>query len=175
MKSLNDIDWNSWIPAESAVLCFVKSDEHVLLMRKKRGLGAGKINAPGGRIEPGETPEEAAIRETEEEVCIRPSGLIYTGDLFFQFTDGFSLRGYVFLGENYSGGVGETDEADPFWCTTEDIPFSQMWADDKLWLPKMLSGSFFSGHFLFDDDIMLDAYVETEELRKDRKPLFVRS
>ena len=33
-------------------------------------MGAGKVNAPGGHIEVGETPEECAIREAFEEVGI---------------------------------------------------------------------------------------------------------
>ncbi|MEM4548010.1 MAG: NUDIX domain-containing protein, partial [Thermofilaceae archaeon] len=42
-----------------AVLCFLLRDGEVLLIRKKKGFGAGKLVGVGGRIEPGETPEEA--------------------------------------------------------------------------------------------------------------------
>jgi len=171
MKKLTDIEWHTWVPAEHAVLCYIRNNGHVLLMRKKRGLGAGKINAPGGRIERGETPLKAAVRETEEEVCVRPSGMVYAGDLFFQFTDGYSLRGYVFLGTGYSGIPAETEEADPFWCPLEEIPYDKMWADDKIWLPEMLNGGFISGRFIFDGDTMLDSKVETEILRPERKAL----
>jgi len=38
------------------VLCFLLRDGEVLLIRKKRGFGAGKINGVGGRIEPSEMP-----------------------------------------------------------------------------------------------------------------------
>jgi 8-oxo-dGTP diphosphatase len=48
-------DWSVWQPTERANLCFVTRGDEVLLIHKKRGLGAGKINGPGGRIEPGET------------------------------------------------------------------------------------------------------------------------
>ena len=51
-------DWSTWQPHERANLCFVVRGEEVLLIHKKRGLGAGKINGPGGRIEPGETAAE---------------------------------------------------------------------------------------------------------------------
>ena len=62
------IDWSRWQPTELATLCFVIRDGQILLIHKKRGLGAGKINGPGGRIESGETAEQGAIRETQEEV-----------------------------------------------------------------------------------------------------------
>jgi 8-oxo-dGTP diphosphatase len=55
------MDWSTWTPRDRAVLLFVIRGGQALLIRKKRGLGAGKINAPGGRIEAGESPEEAAV------------------------------------------------------------------------------------------------------------------
>ena len=39
------------------------------------GLGAGKINAPGGKLEAGETALAAAIRETQEEIGVTPLAL----------------------------------------------------------------------------------------------------
>jgi 8-oxo-dGTP diphosphatase len=69
------MDWNSWIPRERANLCFILRHGRVLLIRKKRGLGAGKINGPGGKIEAGESALASAIRETQEEVGVTPVGL----------------------------------------------------------------------------------------------------
>ena len=56
------IDWSTWQPQMLATLLFIFRDGEVLLIRKKRGLGAGKINGPGGKIDPGETPEQCAVR-----------------------------------------------------------------------------------------------------------------
>ena len=56
-------------PIRATLLFLIdRSTDSVLLIRKKRGIGAGKINAPGGKIDPGETPAECAVRETREEV-----------------------------------------------------------------------------------------------------------
>src|ERR1035441_3997329 len=60
------IDWAAWKPTEYANLCFVMREGQILLIRKKRGLGVGKINGPGGRLEKGETALDSAIRETQE-------------------------------------------------------------------------------------------------------------
>ena len=65
---ISKINWQTWQPEEVATLMFVMTDNQVLLIRKKRGLGAGNINGPGGRIEPGESPMQCAVRETEEEL-----------------------------------------------------------------------------------------------------------
>ena len=39
---------------------------------KKRGFGSGKYNGIGGKIEKGEIPDEAMIRETKEEIKVTP-------------------------------------------------------------------------------------------------------
>ena len=150
-----DIDWNAWQPGDRATLLFVLRDDKILLIRKKRGLGAGKINGPGGRLEAGETPLQAAIREVEEELCITPSGINEHGTLAFQFVDGYKLFCSVFTASAFEGTPTETDEAIPLWFPTDAIPYDEMWADDILWLPRMLQGQYFRGTFLFDGDEML--------------------
>ncbi|MFP6630384.1 MAG: NUDIX domain-containing protein, partial [Myxococcota bacterium] len=65
-RTVAEIDWQAWTPSEYGTLCFVIRDGRILLIRKKRGLGAGKIVGPGGRVEPGETPLACAIREVQE-------------------------------------------------------------------------------------------------------------
>ncbi|HMP72745.1 MAG TPA: 8-oxo-dGTP diphosphatase [Kiritimatiellia bacterium] len=150
-----DIDWATWIPREQATLLFVIEPERILLIEKKRGLGAGKINGPGGRIDPGETPQQGAIRECQEELCITPGGVRKAGELWFQFTNGYSLRGHVFRADHFEGVPTETDEAKPLWTPLNDIPYHRMWADDRIWIPLMLKEQPFEGRFLFDDDAML--------------------
>jgi 8-oxo-dGTP diphosphatase len=155
-KLLTDIDWAAWKPDDVAVLLFVIRGGEALLIRKKRGLGAGKISAPGGRIEPGETPEEAAVRETREEVGVDATPPRRRGHLRFQFTAGYALECHVLSSDGCTGDAHETDEAAPRWTKLDAIPFDEMWADDRLWIPLMLAGRFFRGRFVFDGDAMLD-------------------
>ena len=149
------LDWSTWVPRERAVLTFVHRGGQLLLILKKRGLGAGKYNAPGGRIEAGETPEAAAVRETQEELCVTPTGLRPAGRLHFVFVDGYSLDCHVFTATDALGTATETDEAVPFWCATDSIPYPEMWADDRLWLPLLLEGRSFEIWCVFDGEIML--------------------
>lgn len=157
--TLAEINWNEWQPTEVATLLFVIRDDKILLIRKKRGLGAGKINGPGGKIETGETPLECAIRETQEELCITPKNVEFCGDLFFQFADGFSIRGYVYKADDFDGEPTETDEAIPLWFKLSKIPYEEMWADDDTWIPHMLEGTPFCGRYLFDGDHLLEQSV----------------
>lgn len=153
--SLSPVDWSSWKPRERATLLFVVRGGQVLLILKKRGLGAGKINGPGGRLDPGETPLACAIREVQEELRVTPTGVREAGELYFQFADGHSIHGYVFRADDCDGDPQETDEADPRWTPIDAIPYDRMWADDALWMPLLLAGRPFVGRFLFDGDRML--------------------
>ena len=162
-RTVDDIDWTTWQPEQDAVLCFVIHDGKVLLIHKKTGLGAGKVNAPGGRIEEGESSADAAVRECQEEVGLTPLNPQKRADLSFHFTDGFALHCSAYFAENYEGTPVETDEADPFWCEIGDIPFAQMWEDDAAWLPIALGGTPVVGRFIFDGDSMLSKDVQEVE------------
>ena len=158
-----DIDWSRWVPTERATLLFVIRDGNILLIEKKTGLGAGKINGPGGRIEEGETPLECALREVEEEVCVTPLDATPAGELRFQFRDGYALHGYVFRAEDCRGEARATREATPRWEPLDRLPFERMWPDDPLWFPYLLARQPFEGRFIFDGDRMLDAVVTGTE------------
>ena len=160
MTPISDIDWAAWIPQERAVLCFIFRVSEILLIHKKRGLGGGKMNAPGGKIEPGETPRDAAIRETQEEVGLTPFDPQPMGELFFQFTDGYSLHCITFRAEGCEGTPVETDEAVPIWTPLDAIPYDAMWADDREWLPLLISKRAFRGYYLFEGDTMLAQQIE---------------
>lgn len=159
-RKVDDIDWPAWQPHDRATLAFVLRAEEILLIRKKRGLGAGKINGPGGRLDPGETPAECAVREVSEELHVTPKELEHAGTLLFQFVDGYALHVEVFRARAHEGEARETDEAIPLWTPIDAIPFEEMWADDRLWFPHLLAGRFFAGRFLFDNDQMLDHQLE---------------
>ncbi|MBP7950487.1 MAG: 8-oxo-dGTP diphosphatase [Verrucomicrobiales bacterium] len=153
------MDWTHWQPGMRATLLFVVRDGEILLIRKKRGLGAGKINGPGGKIEPGETPLASALRETQEELCIEPTDPEEAGILRFQFTDGLALECHVFRATKFRGEAVETDEAIPRWTPVDAIPYQEMWADDALWLPLLLQRRKFQAWFEFDDETMLSHEV----------------
>jgi len=156
MKTLEDIDWESWTPRDPATLVFVVEQDRILLIRKKRGLGLGKVNGPGGKLDPGEDAVTCARRECEEELGIRVGELDCMGEHKFQFVDGYSIHCWVFRTFTYEGEAIETDEAVPLWTALDEIPYDEMWEDDRLWLPLLIQGQRFSARWVFDDDRMLD-------------------
>lgn len=156
MKSLNDVDWENWQAKDPATLVFVIRDGRILLIDKKTGLGKGKVNGPGGKVEKGESPEDCAVRECHEELGITVSGLQYCGQHKFQFVDGYSIHVWVYRTDQFEGVPTESVEARPLWVDLDKIPYEQMWEDDEIWLPMMLRGERFAGRWIFDGDRMLD-------------------
>lgn len=158
MKPKMGIDWREWRPDLHATLMFIvnRDRSEVLLIRKKRGLGAGKINGPGGKVDPGESALECAIRETEEELEVTALRPIKHGELWFEFTNGLRMLVHVYLAEDHAGEAQETEEAIPLWTGLSALPFEEMWEDDRFWLKELLiDRAKFTGKFLFEEDKLL--------------------
>jgi len=112
-------------------------------------------------MEPGETPLECAVRELEEEVGVQADDGQWGGEHRFQFVDGYTLHVDVYWTRTFRGTPIETDEAVPLWFEETDIPYHEMWEDDRLWIPHLLAGRCFSGRYVFDEDRMVDAVLHT--------------
>ena len=50
------------------VAAIIKKDNKILIASRKKGEFAGMFEFPGGKIEPGESGEQALIREIQEEL-----------------------------------------------------------------------------------------------------------
>ena len=150
---------SAWPADDLATLVFCLRGSQVLLIEKKRGLGAGKVNGPGGKLEPGESAADCARREVAEETGLIVGAVSARGELRFAFADGYRLRVFVFVSSDTEGSPHPTDEADPFWCERDAIPFERMWADDRLWLDRVLAGASVDGALDFDGDTLLAYHV----------------
>jgi len=135
-------------------LCFVVSDDEVLLIEKRRGLGEGWYNGPGGKREAGETIRECAIREVREEVGIDVDtpALSKAGELTFRLDGDPQLHCHVFRTDRFDGEPRPSEEARPEWFALDEVPYDQMWDDDRYWLPLVLEDRTFRGWFRFDAD-----------------------
>ena len=142
---------------------FIYENSSLLLAMKKRGFGEGRWNGYGGKVKPGETIEETAIRETDEEIGLKVRELEKRGVIDFIFEDRPNeiLEVHFFRVKNYSGEPIETEEMRPQWFHVDNIPLDKMWPDDKYWLPLFMGGKKFKGKFIFEgQDKILDYKLE---------------
>jgi 8-oxo-dGTP diphosphatase len=137
-------------PAYPATLCYPIVDGEVLLIRKQRGLGAGKIVGPGGTVEPDETPRECVVREVREEVGVEVEPR-KVGELDFRMGGEPETFAYVYRADTIDGDPRPSPEAVPAWYSVDDLPYREMWPADRRWVPLLLDDEYFEVIVGMDD------------------------
>jgi hypothetical protein len=74
------------------------------------------------------------------------------GETLFIYEDGTEINSHVFLCKQWQGEPSESEEMAPEWFDLDKIPYDQMWATDKNWMPVILSGKSVKAVFYFNAD-----------------------
>ena len=113
---ISEIKMDQSDPWAAAVL--VIYDGRILCASRSGGEG---ICGPGGKIEAGETPEEAAVREAQEEFHITPHNLIHIGDYKGSLGRYLPCRMYF---TDWFSGIPEADGNEMLnaeWMTLQEL------------------------------------------------------
>ncbi len=143
---------------QATLLFLVRKDEQgleqICLAMKKRGFGAGRYNGAGGKVEVGESVEDATKRETKEEVGVEVIAMKKCAELTFEFAlkPDWNQVVHAYIATDWEGEPTESEEMKPEWFYTVDIPYASMWPDDILWLPQSLAGKYVTGNLLFGEN-----------------------
>jgi 8-oxo-dGTP diphosphatase len=153
-------------PYITTICYLINKKGEVLLQNKARGFGQGKWNGPGGKVDPGETPEEAIIREVEEETGIKINKLIKRGEHEFIFPHDLSINNYtyIYISDNFEGEPENKGEGELRWYALDDIPLEKMWDDDRYWLKDALNGRQVDMRFYFNKDNKVEKFEEIKKL-----------
>ncbi len=144
---------------KQATLCLLLRDSpepQVLMGFKKTSLGKGYYNFPGGKKASTDlTMEACAARELYEEMNVRVARevLVKKGELTFQWPKQLSERDqvvHVYVTHVWSGDPVETLEMKPLWAPLANMPYENMWAADKIWVPHVLQGAHVTGRFSYN-------------------------
>lgn len=144
-------------------LCLVRANSQILLGYKKRGFGANRWNGFGGKLGEGETVLEAAHRELVEECGIVGKNFREAGLMRFHIAhEKLEIEVHLFEVSDFEGEPVETEEMRPQWFYENELPFDQMWPDDRFWFPYFLERRKFNAEFFFKDTNQLIDYKITE-------------
>jgi ADP-ribose pyrophosphatase YjhB (NUDIX family) len=134
-------------------LCFLIKENKILLAMKKRGFGKNKWNGYGGKNQENEKIRKTAKRETLEEIKVKITKMEKMAVLIFKFINKpeWNQKCFVYKASEWNGKPKESEEMKPKWFNFEKIPYEKMWADDKIWLPKILENKKVRGKFWFDE------------------------
>src|SRR5687767_7036372 len=116
-------------PLRQATLVFLVKDNQILLAMKKRGFAEGKWNGVGGKKNDNETIDEAARRETFEEIGVKVTKLNKVASLNFYFLEKpeWEQQVIAYLVNNWGGDPKESEEMAPRWFDINKIPYKEMW------------------------------------------------
>jgi len=146
-----------------ATLCYLKHSGSTLMIhriKKQNDMHAGKWNGLGGKLEPGETPEECAIREIREESGLLVSNPLLKGFLTFPlFAADEDWYAFVFLVSQFEGRLIDSQEGILRWVPDQDLLDLELWAGDRIFLPWLERPGFFSGKFIYQDGDLIDYHV----------------
>jgi 8-oxo-dGTP diphosphatase len=150
-----------------ATLCYVRNGEQTLMVhrvKKAQDMHLGKWNGLGGKLEPGETPEECARREIQEESGLEVKDLTWKGLLTFPgFANDEDWYAFVFVATVKNGPLIDSPEGDLKWVDQTELFGLNLWEGDLIFLPWLDRPGMFSGKFTYLDGRLVDYRVEFYE------------
>lgn len=123
--------------------CYLIRNGCFLMMlrnKKQNDVNSGKWIAPGGKREPGETNEECAAREVNEETGFRVSRLTYRGRVCFRHCGAADEIIYVYSSDSFTGDLKESREGTLRWIPCDQIMALNLWEGDRLFLKYLTEG-----------------------------------
>ncbi|MFH1456302.1 MAG: 8-oxo-dGTP diphosphatase [archaeon] len=146
-----------------ATLCYIKSENKTLMLhriKKENDMHKGKWNGLGGKIKPGETPEECVIREVREESGLIIKNPLLKGFLTFpEFDDNEEWRVFVYVATEFYGELIDSPEGNLAWINNPEILNLNIWGGDKHFLKWIEGEKFFSAKMNYDKGEFLNHSV----------------
>ena len=151
-----------------STLCYLCRGDEVLMMhrtRKKNDMNHDKWIAVGGRFEPGEGPEECAMREVKEETGLTMVSPRYRGVVTFINDQYETERMHLFTAEQFEGEMTDCDEGELVWLPKAQINALPMWEGDRIFHRLLEEGApFFNLELVYSGEKLLSAVLDGKRL-----------
>lgn len=138
-----------------ATLCYVQKENKTLMLhrvKKENDYHEGKWNGLGGKFEAGETPEECAAREIEEESGLKIKNPKLNGFISFPNFDGKNdWNVFVFTIKEFEGELIDSPEGNLEWIENEKLFDLNLWDGDKIFMKWIFEEKFFSAKFIYEN------------------------
>ena len=127
-------------------LCYIeRGDEWLLLhrVRKQHDLNRDKWIGLGGKVEPGETPEECVLREVQEEAGLTLTDCRYRALITFLSDQWPGEYMHLYTATKFTGTPGDCDEGELAWIKKSEFAALPQWEGDRLFLRLLEAGADF--------------------------------
>ncbi len=143
-------------------LTYVMQGDRVLLIQRAKEPHRGLWAAPGGKLEPGESPHEGAAREIYEETGLRIESPQLRGVVTeISARPDYQWLLFLFRTERFSGDLCAGDEGRLIWCPLEEMPILPMPESDATWWRHIVSldPGLFVAKFHYDADLRVTRWI----------------
>ena len=150
-----------------AVRCYLIKNNKVLAIKYKEGQPkTGYYDIPGGKVEQGENPEQAALREMIEETSIIVKDLKHKGLMTIQYPNRKFILD-VFYTDTFEGEVNEAEENLAEWISIQEL----LTKDKKISTINLLEEEYIGGLINDNKSFIMNINVDENEniLRIDYK------
>lgn len=126
------------------------------LGKPDKKVGANQWNAPGGRVNPGESIRDACIREIREEIAVSISAdSIDLGSYLACTVVGKENLTHLYIAIVRDWQDEPQINCDEFtelkWFPINNLPFNEMIAGDRHWVERFLQGEYVRGRVCHGD------------------------
>ena len=146
-----------------ATLCYLQSEGQTLMLhrtKKENDMHAGKWNGLGGKLELGETPEECATREVQEEAGLIVKNPTLRGVITFPgFSNDEDWYVFLFVITEFEGELIDSAEGHLKWIPNDEVLDLPLWEGDRIFIPWLERPEFFSAKFTYHDGRLRDHEV----------------
>lgn len=149
---------------KNTTLCYIESNGRYLMLhrtKKEHDENKDKWIGIGGKLEEGESPEDAAIREAFEETGLELIKPQYRGIVTFVSEKWGTEYMHLFTCDNFSGKIKEDcDEGELLWIDKTELLSYNLWEGDKIFLNliKDEGTPFFSLKLCYDENDVLTGH-----------------
>ena len=134
-------------------------------VRKEADENRDKWVGIGGKFEPGESPEDCALREVREETGLTMHSWAYRGIVTFVSDAWGTEYMHLFWSDDFSGELKDCDEGDLEWVDKQRILRLPIWEGDRIFLRLLdTDAPFFSLKLCYSGDRLTAAVLNGKPL-----------
>lgn len=156
----------------STLIYIERGDEYLMLHRTKKenDLNRDKWIGVGGKFEPGEAPEDCALRETREETGLTLTRWRYRGIVTF-LSDVYETEYmHLFTADAWTGELKACDEGELDWIKKEKLLSLRLWEGDRIFLRLLDSDEpFFSLKLRYEGETLALAQLNGELIYPEKE------
>ncbi len=140
---------------KTAVLCVLKNKQQFLLLKRLKEPNKNMYTPVGGKLDPYETPLQAALRETMEETGIVLSSMKYCGTLVETSPADYNWISFVYLAEVEHMPSPKCNEGVLEWIAFADVLNVPTPASDWFIYKYLLQEKIFAFNAVYDAQLQM--------------------